>query len=160
MQINWKRFVLNLLPVKLRTGTVFGLIEALLSGIVELYNKLLNYNDGPHGVSYKLKHTSQVWSIEAVLNDEFDPSLRRIRINDAGGAQITPLQRDSDLDPVVLGSDTAGSPLILQPDSGYTGGSYDFVVKLPYTYAQSTIYRVRGLVDYYKLAGKRYDINP
>jgi len=155
MLINWKRFVVSLLPVKLRTGSVYGLISAMVSGVVHIYNTLLSYNSN---VTYKLAHTSQVWSIEDALNDTFDPQLRRIYIADAGGNVIIPLQRDSDLDPYILGSDTEGTIMILQPDSGYTGGDYDFIVMLPYAFAQADIYRLKSIVDYYKLAGKRYDI--
>jgi hypothetical protein len=132
-------------------------LSVLLSEIQNLHAKFIDFSDD---ITYKLNHNSQVCYLESALNDEFDPSLRRIYIADAGGELIQPLQRDTDLTPVVLGSDTAGSPLTLQPDSGYTGGSYDFIVKLPYVFDQATIYRLRSLVNYYKLAGKRYDINP
>ena len=154
--VDFDTVVTWLLPKTLRQYVIVNYLNALLSPFKQLYNDFTKARD-EH--LYKLNHNSQVCYLESALNDTFDPELRRIYIADAGGNVITPLQRDSDATPVVIGSDTAGDALILQPDSGYTGGSYDFIVVLPYTFAQSTIYRLRSLVDYYKLAGKRYDIN-
>ncbi len=154
MQINWNRLIVLLLPVRLRTGTIYAFLSSLVAPIVTLYNNLLAYNAT---TSYKLRHTSQVWSIEKVLNDEFDPVERRIRIFDAGGNSIIPLYPDADLRPVSLNDDLT-SCLILQADSGYDSGAFDFVVRLPYRYADSQVYHIKSLINYYKLAGKRYDI--
>ena len=154
MQINWKRLIVNLLPVRLRTGSIFGWLYALYNGIVDIYNRLLTYDTD---VKYKLFHTSQVWAIEKVLNDAFDPVERRIYIADAGGNVIQPLYPDADLRPVLLDDDATGA-LVLQPDSGYTGGDFDFIVRLPYEYSTAQIYRVKALINFYKLVGKRYDI--
>ena len=155
MLINWKRFVVSLLPVKLRTGSVYSLISAMVSGVVHIYNTLLSYNSN---VTYKLAHTSQVWSIEDALNDRFDPQLRRIYIQDAGGEVVTLIHRRSDEEPVMIQPRTDPA-LLIHNRSAYDGGNFDFIVKTPYTYSQGDIYAMRALVDYYKLAGKRYDIN-
>lgn len=154
--VNWSRVIRDLVPPRMYKKGIVGWLSVLLSSTQDLHARFVDYAED---VDYKLNHNSQVCYLEAALNDTFDPEMRRIYIEDAGGNVITPLQRDSDLSPVVLGSDTEGSALVLQPDSGYTGGSYDFIVVLPYAFAQSTIYRLRSLIDYYKLAGKRYDIN-
>ena len=155
MLINWKRFVVSLLPIKLRTGSVYGLISAMVSGLVHSYNTLLSYNNN---VTYKLAHTSQVWSIEDALNDRFDPQLRRIYIQDAGGEVVTLIHRRTDEEPVIIQPRTDPA-LLIHNRSAYDGGNFDFIVKTPYTYSQGDIYAMRALVDYYKLAGKRYDIN-
>jgi len=154
MQINWNRLIVLLLPVRLRTATLHGYISSLIAPLVSLYNSLLSYNAI---TTYKLRHTSQVWSIEKVLNDEFDPVERRVRIFDAGGNSIVPLYPDADLRSVSLDDDLTGC-LILQADSGYDNGDFDFVVRLPYRYADSQVYHMKSLVNFYKLAGKRYDI--
>lgn len=135
--------------------TIVAWLSVLIGPIQALHARFVEYaND----IDYKLNHNGQVCYLEAALNDSFDPVMRRIYIADAGGNAIVPLQRDGDSEPVLLGSDSGGSALVLQPDSGYTGGSFDFLVVIPYTFSQSQTYRLRSLVDYYKLAGKRFDI--
>lgn len=154
MLINWNRLALILLPLRYRTGTVYGLFKSMIAGIVTAYNTLVDYDVK---VKYKLAHTSQVWSIEAVLNDRFDVVLRRIKIVDAGGFDVTCLFPDGDVRPVILNSDTS-EPFLIHPDSSYFASSYDFIVVLPYFFPEADIYELRALVNFYKLAGKRYDI--
>lgn len=154
MQINWDRFVAILLPMEMRTASIFLLVRSMIAGLIGLYNSFIIYTTG---VRYKLAHTSQVWSIKKVLNDEFDPIERRIYIVDAGGNSIIPLYPDADLRAVSLDDDFIGC-LVLQADSGYDNGDFDFVVRLPYRYADSQLYHMQSLINYYKLAGKRYDI--
>lgn len=154
MQIDWNRFALLLLPLRLRTGTVYGLIKSMVAGVVNAYNALINYNAD---VKYKLAHTSQVWSIEAVLNDRFDLVQRRIKLVDAGGFDVTCLFPDGDIRPVILNSDSS-APFMIHQDSSYFASSYDFIVVLPYAFPEADIYELRALVNYYKLAGKRFDI--
>jgi hypothetical protein len=108
-------------------------------------------------VFYKLSHNGQVCYLVGALNDSFDPVERRIFITDAGGNDIVPIYPDSDLNVVVLNTDTDVS-MSLQTDSGYTGGNYDFKVNLPYRYTDATTYQIKSLIDFYKLAGKRYDL--
>lgn len=154
MQINFRRFIVNMLPVKLRTISLYALIYSLFNGIVDIYNRLTAYSDT---ISYKLKHTSQVWSIQKVLNDEFDPSARRIRVTDSGDAEVILLNMDADQMPVLLDSD-GYDPILLHADSNYFASGFDFIVDVPFTIDQGQIYRLRTLVDYYRLAGKRYDV--
>ena len=157
MLIDWNRFVLLLLPLRLRVATVFGFIRACLAPVATLHNDLSTYWDGSNGVKYKLKHNYQVWSIEKVLNDEFDPVERRIYTLDTEGYEALFLQRDEDLEPVMLDTDTY-STLLVHRDSNYTGSGFDAIVVLPYHYPASSVYRMRALIDYYRLAGVRYDI--
>ena len=155
MSINWSRFVAWLLPVKMRTGSIHGFIHAFVSGLFDVYMRHSQYDNT---IRYRMSHTSQVWSIEKVLNDDFDPILRRIYIDDAGGSVIIPLNPDLDLVPVVLNDDALPPSHVLQADSGYDGGQFDFVVVLPYQFSDGDFYKVKSLVNFYKLAGKRYDI--
>jgi hypothetical protein len=152
--INWGQFLNDYLPVRLRTAEVKVLFESFMQSVNWLYTQFVNYRTT---VSYKLAHTSQVWSIEAVLNDEFDTIERRIYLLDSGGDNALMLQLDSDQMPVNLDTDTY-SNLLVHTDSSYFYSAYDFIIVLPYTFLQSDVYRLKALTDAYKLAGKRYDI--
>lgn len=154
--INWTTFVAWLWPPVIRTSFWVQWCKALIAPVITIYTQFITYRTEN---LYRLAHTSQVWSIEKVLNDKFDPLERRIYISDAGGDDVTLLYPDSDIEPMMLDDDAAGTTLVSN-DSGYEGGSYDFVVVAPYLYTDADKYRMRAWIDYFKLAGKRYDIIP
>jgi len=153
--VDWNNVIRGVCPPRLYKKTIVAWLSVIIGQIQYLHSLFLSY---ANKVSYQLSHSSQVCYLEGALNDSFDPSQRRIYIKDAGGSVIVPLQRDTDLEPVLLNSDSTDEALILQGDSGYTGGEYDFIVVIPYQYTDAEIYRMRSLIDFYKLAGKRYDI--
>ncbi len=151
--INFNNVVVWLIPKVLRTSFNVAWLKALVVPVVTVYNQLLTFKDE---VLYKLSHNGQVCHLQGALNDTFDISLRRIYISDAGGDVVTLIHRDTDEKVLVLQDDTA--PFTIHNDSAYFGGSYDFIVNIPYQFSEADMYRLRALVDYYKLAGKRYDV--
>lgn len=156
--INWGQFLSDHLPVRLRTAEVKAFFESFMASVNWLYTQFVNYRSlSRTSVDYKLAHTSQVWSIEAVLNDEFDPVERRIYIMDTDDYEAIFLQPDDDQLPVYIDTDVF-SDLLIYPDSSYSESGFDFLVVLPYAFAESDIYQLKALVNYYKLAGVRYDI--
>lgn len=152
MNINWNKFATLLLPIGLRTRTLTEFIRSALTGLVPAYNKFIDYEND---VKYRMKHTSQVWSIEAVLNDTFDPVERRIYIKSTEDTEFTALFPDEEERPVVLQPDTV-SVWKIHPDDGYNAGEYSFVVVFPGVVSQGTIDRASTIIDYYKLAGNFY----
>lgn len=153
--VDWSNVLRGACPPRLFKKTIVAWLSVLIGPVQMLHARFMDYTVD---INYKLTHSGQVCYLEGALNDEFDPVLRRLYVADAGGSVIVPLQRDSDNDPVVLGPDSGGPYIMLQPDSGYSGGNFDFIVVIPYAFSQADRYRLRSLVDYYKLAGKRYDI--
>jgi len=152
--VDFNTVVVWLVPKVLRTGFNVNWLKALVSPIVTVYNRFTTYRTNN---LYKLGHNGQVCYLEGALNDSFDPSLRRIFISDAGGDVISLIHRDSDVNALVLHDDSPGT-FIMHNDSAYFGGSYDFIVNIPYLFSQADLYRLHALVNYYKLAGKRYDV--
>ncbi len=156
MEINWNKFIVLLLPIKKRTATIFSFIRAMLAPIVFLYNQI---KKDEAEVNYELAHTSQVWSIEAVLNDAFDVDERRIYTSDSGGHEVIALFPDDDWKEIVLQpDDQAEAVIVLHPDSSYDGGEYDAIVHVPFTLTEGQTYRMKALINKYKLIGIRYDI--
>ncbi|MBS2100718.1 hypothetical protein [Carboxylicivirga linearis] len=152
--IDFNNVVIWLIPKVLRKAFNIAWLKALVTPIISLYNQFTSYKAD---ILYKLDHNGQVCYLEGALNDAFDTDERRIYISDAGGDTITLIHRDSDNDPLVLDADDY-SAFIMHNDSAYFGGSYDFIVNIPYQFSDASLYRLRALVDYYKLAGKRYDV--
>lgn len=153
-EVNWATVVNWLMPPVLRTAFNLNFLTALLSPFQALYNQFKIYRDDN---IYTLNHNSQVCYLEGALNDAFDIDQRRIRIDDAGGENVTLLNLDADEQPLMIDDDGTGY-FITHNDSAYNGGSWDFIVVIPYVMSSSELYRLKALVNYYKLAGKRYDV--
>lgn len=152
--IDWNKVVAWLWPPLLRNSWWVNFCRALISPIVTNYNTFIVFRNNN---IYTLNHTSQVFSIESALNDRFDPVDRRIYLMDTDNYDAIYLQPDDDQLPVYLDTDSY-SDLLLHPDSSYSSSGFDFVVILPYAFTSSDIYQLKALVNYYKLAGVRYDI--
>lgn len=152
--LDFNKVVVWLLPRMVRTVFNVAWLKALVQPVVTLYNTFLTYRND---TQYKLNHNGQVCYLEAALNDTFDTAERRIYLTDAGGDVITLINRDTDGDPLIINDDPNGG-IIIHNDSAYFGGSYDFIVNIPYQFSEADIYQLRALVNYYKLAGKRYDV--
>lgn len=158
--INWYLLINWLLPVRLRTSTVFAWLMALLTPVRQtLYGRFKNFE---RKAWYQLKYqTGQVAYLEFVLNEAFDPVLKRIRIAPgtlaanylyiflAWEAQDLSIFRDVENEPVFLYSD-------MEYGLG-AAGSVDFVIKVPYNLPTEEL-TLRALADRYKRDGKSYSI--
>jgi len=152
--INFNSVVTWLLPRRIRTVFNVAWLKALVSPITDVYNDFQDYRNE---VNYKLEHNSQVCYMEAALNDAFDTVDRRIYLSESGGETVTLINRDSDGGALIINDDDNGG-IIIHNDSAYFGGSYDFIVNIPYQFTEEELYRLKALVKYYKLPGLRFDV--
>lgn len=153
MQINFKKLVSMLVPQKLRMALV-PYLEAIVFQIHVLYVTFLGK---VQSYLYRMNHNGQVWSLVKLLNDRFDITAS-IYIIDAEkgiknyifkGSENMVTWIDTEL--YVIGTESMEY-------------SYDFIIVVPHT---NLIWQSRALmnqfvtvVNYYKLAGKRYRIQP
>lgn len=100
---------------------------------------------------YNLTHNSQVCYLRKALNDEFDPQLRRIKIEDGTRNIRRYIYQRNVNRPLYLGR------MFLYLRGNYIDGSVDFVVVLPRGLEYDK-YKLEALVNFYKLAGKRWTI--
>lgn len=100
---------------------------------------------------YRLTHNGQVCYLRKALNDAFDPSLRRIRITDGNRYNRQYIYTNVEQQPSFLGT------IFLRQVGDYADTGADFRVVVPQGFDLiNNIYQLRGLIDFYKLAGKRY----
>lgn len=100
---------------------------------------------------YKLNHNGQICYLRKALNDAFDPSLRRILITDGNRHERQYIYTNGEQQPKYLGS------TYLRQVGDYADTGADFRVVVPQGFdLANNIYQFRALVDFYKLAGKRY----
>ncbi|MBB6499108.1 hypothetical protein [Pedobacter cryoconitis] len=149
-KIDFKKLAVLLLPTFLRKNLITGYIQALVTPISMLYQ--LWYIKREDNL-YKLDHNGQVCYLRKVLNDLFDAELRRIFIDDGNRFKRTYLYTMAENQPHYLGS------LYLQPSTSFADTGTDFKVMIPSELnTQTNHYQLIALVDFYKLASKRYTI--
>ncbi len=156
--VNVKRLALLTLPSWLRRPLVGALIYAGVSPLGRLLWDLRAYRSVTR---YRLRHNGQVGKLRGVLNDEFDPELRRIDIEECdsmGSREAASMCRREVGRWVMVPRRGAGAVIIHR--EGFSGTSgYDFWVTVPEAlHASLNEDRLRTIVDMYKLASKRYAI--
>lgn len=157
--VNMKRLALLTLPTWLRRPLAGALIYAGVTPLGRLLQDLRAYRNA---TQYRLSHNGQVCKLRGALNDEFDPELRRIEIEDRDSMESreasTTWQREAGRWVMVPQRGTGAVSIHREGFSGTSG--YDFWVMVPEELRESeTETRLRAIVNMYKLASKRYAIN-
>lgn len=146
--LNWKILALSLLPPYLRGRTVQSWVLLFVSAIESIHYDWLQYRKGN---IYNLAHNSQKCYLRGALNDRFDNELRRIRIDDGNAFKRQYIYTDAEQKTRFLGT------MFLYDDSDYADTGVDFIVVVPAD-LQYSVYEMKALVDFYRLASKRYKI--
>lgn len=158
-RVGMRRLALMTLPTWLRRPLAAAVIYAGVMPLARLLHDLRTYRGQTR---YRLGHNGQVCRLRGLLNDEFDPVLRRIRVEDGDG----PGSRDTALvwrretgRPVMVPGRGRGAAVIHREGFGGTGG-YDFWLAIPRELAGTEEeQRLRAVTDIYKLASRRYAVN-
>lgn len=158
-EVDFNRLAVLLLPTRLRQSKMIAWVKVLVSPIVSLH---YNFRQKRNEDLYKLAHNGQVCYLRKALNDKFDPIERRIKITD--GSRFTPqyIYTEAEQKPKYLGT------MYLRDNSVYADTGVDFMVLLPFdvwnnqkteiAIGEYRFYDVEALVDFYRLASKRYKI--
>lgn len=175
--ISYKRLVVLLLPTFLRQSLVFILLASLTRPIVKLYD---TFKVARQQNIDRINQTGQVCYLRGMLNNTFDPTLRRIRIDDGNVADWQILYKEETFNDVDHGqplyvksasnivTDVLGNKLLLLGNDGVVmvvkrgdvgAIGFDFFVKIPTALRGiADENQIKALVNYYKLASKRYEI--
>lgn len=178
-EIDFKKLIVLLLPTFLRKPVLFSLLKALIRPVVILYD---DFKTQRTKNLYRANHNGQVCYLRKMLNDYFDNDLRRMSIAEGnaddwtfiykhetfneteGGVPLWMSRADSAIpgsygnSTLVFDSDNIGIKLISK--QGYVGSSgLDFLIRVPASLRGiADESRMISLVNYYKLASKRYTI--
>ena len=146
--LNIDKLLVLLTPTFLRKPKLVAWLRTLAMPL----NKLLDdFKVHRERDLYNLTHNSQVCYLRKALNDEFDPQLKRIKIED-GMRNIRRYIYQRNINrPLYLGR------MFLYLRGNYIDGGVDFVVVLPRGLEYDK-YKLEALVNFYKLAGKRWTI--
>ncbi|MDB0600683.1 hypothetical protein PL373_05900 [Tenacibaculum maritimum] len=157
--INYNRLVGILTPVVLRKPKMMSWLQVLVSPITSLHYKFQMKRKLD---LYKLEHNGQVCYLRKVLNDAFDASERRIQITDGNRFIPQYIYTEGEEKPTYLGE------MYLRDESVYQDTGVDFIVLLPLgiwnahktqiRIGEYRFYDIESVIDFYRLASKRYKI--
>ncbi len=150
-KVDYKKLVIKELPPDLRQSKSIAYLLALTSPIKTLYDQWLQKRDFDW---YRLNHNGQRCKLRKVLNDNLDPSLRRIYIDDGTAFPREYIYTIAENKPKFLGT------FYIKSENEYQNTGVDFIVYVPQGIIDTAIYQLKYLLKYYKLAGKRYMIQP
>lgn len=156
--IDYDVLVEQSIPTKLRNTLMKAWLKCLVQPVRWLYAK---FQTNRTANLYDMAHNGQVCKLEAVLNDTFDPTLRRIYIGD--GPWIDPVF-------IYLRTELKDEYLALPaelPVIDYDAPMYLYTVaETSVEYVQFIVYypvaltfdveRMKALINKYRLAGKKY----
>ena len=146
--VHWKKLAVLLTPTFLRSELMKSWIELLMEGINDIHYQWLQFRKSN---IYILAHNSQVCYLRGALNDRFDNEQRRIQIIDGNKYQRKYIYTDEEQKPKFLGI------IYIHGDEDYSDTGVDFIVEVPNDIIFN-INEMKGLIDFYKLASKRYKI--
>lgn len=148
---DFKRLITQLLPMSLRRLVAVLFFAALLSPLGWLIKQIL----------YKMQHNCQVIYLEKLLNESF--AITAYNPDDHEGTKVIKIGPGEIPEEVYIWLQTEpADPLWLgevfllsqaEADAQYC----DFTVLIPMSF-QAQEYKLQSLLEYYKLAGKKYKI--
>lgn len=156
LNVDFRKLSVLLTPIFWRKRAFVEYIYCFIEPIKVLNDEFKKFRTNS---IYKIVHNGQVMILEKVLNDAFDQELRRIYITDS--VQNDPLYLYSipENKPVYLGTQ------YLYDFSSFENTNYEFIVNFPIAIKPVNPFdllnfenRIKALVNYYKLASKRYII--
>lgn len=155
--INWDLLVKRMLPTSKRSTWHLEWLDSVLNGVIVLYNDFQTFKSS---TLTELSYNSQKLLFEKALNDNFDATEKRIYIDNSADDL-----EDSFCYAISEGEEDAYCyKLTEEPFSGrYTYRIFEYVNPLDFTVfvplaLTSLTENIKALVNFYKLAGKRYII--
>jgi len=148
-KVDFDKLILLLLPTFLRKPVLFGYIKALIAPIASLHYKWSKMRED---TLKKLSYNSQRCYLRGVLNDRYDPVLRRITLERTGNKEQDYIYTPAENMPIYLGV------MWLEQDFNYAGSTVDFLVNVPRDIMNAKINEIVATLEFYVLAGKQYQI--
>ena len=159
---DWSKFIISNLPFEERKPKTIKWLNVILKPIARLHIEFLAFRNQ---ALYKVNHNSQICYLQAVLNDIFDNTQRRIIIRNAILREPLWFYEPEENKPVLFYEEIDGKPVYFREESEFIGDGADFLVLVPIdlkpTNTQEEIaflIRMRAQLDYYKLFVKNYKI--
>lgn len=146
----------------LRDASVIALMYSYIKPVSVLFD---DFTAKRADIDRKLKHNSQQLSFAAVLNDLFDPTIRRITVatNDDVTVSVY-IYNDSEeielaQETVIYNDTELGDGPVIYNDNENSNVA-DIIIHVPSAVIATQLTRIVAEVNRYRLAGKTFLINP
>lgn len=147
----------------LRTVDQIAWLYCLCHPLTELYDLFKLFRSD---AIYKLDHNCQICYLVAVLNDSFDPELRRIRLENIQVVEPLNFYEPVENEDIYFYEDVPeDAPVYFYGDDDGISTGADFTVMVPADLQPGTpealnafLIKMKGEIDYYKLYCKAYQI--
>lgn len=153
--VNFSRLIRWGVPTRLRKPKHLAWLRTLMSPLIRVYGFFRINRDRN---LYRLRHGHSVAHLRALINDRYDPAMRRITVTDAPlDYQPTMVYKTIENQPVYLYQPAENSPKFLWTDEEVNFGGIDFVVNVPVSlvYDQQ---EMRAFINENKMPGLGYVI--
>lgn len=149
-------YVKQAIPFFYRTVRNEQWVQALLAPLQELND---SFYQTTLETKYEASFTGQVIYLEHLLNDSFDPTLRRIYIDDGSDLILPPFVFNKIEDePLYIYNKIEGQPFYIYNQIEYSSVD-DFIVFVPVALLTGSVeILIDRLVRKYKLAAKKFSI--
>lgn len=159
--IDFDIFAIQLLPTFLRKEKLIAFLIVLISPIKQLFSDFIIFKASQEN---KIIYTSQIIYFEKILNDTYDNVNRGIKIEDCDIIPYTYLNNIAEQKSTYLYNKSENLTNIYLYNKSEHNSLYDFTVRVHISVYNQLIADNRldcfiGLIEFYKLAGKRYIIN-
>lgn len=152
--INFNKLALWLVNKANRKDRFLLLVKAILYPLINVHNSFSFYRKAK---IYQLTITGQVCYLERLLNDKYDFTLRRIRIDDAVWHLPWFVYREPEEKPQFLYTESEGKTRYVYTEGEAGEVKDDFVVLVPLDIF-FILDEMRSVIDSYRLAGTKYTI--
>ena len=155
---NLKYLIFTSLPIAIRglatNSQLLELFYILCKPILDLYSK---FKDFKGNVPCKMEYNAQYPCLQRLLNDNFDTTLRRIKVYDALHAGTTLIYPDGTKNGTPNNQNCTLTTFLVYPDCNQNAG---FTVELPNSIYndQKIKNQIISLVNIYKFAGTHYKV--
>lgn len=151
--VNWYRLVNMLVLPAVKKPMVLAFINSGIAPIRTNYDTFLTFKKD---AEYRINHNGQVCFLQKLLNDKFDNSLRRIKVQNVPPKQRLWFYNTEDSKPIFFYNQSDNHPVFIYNSNDYYN-QFDFEVLIP---ESLNGYRNQMLaqINYYKLESKNYQI--
>ena len=147
-----RKLAVQILPTFLRGSVMQAYVRALVKPIDDIHYQFIQKRKEN---LYILAHNGQKCYLRAALNDKFDTTARRITIDDGQLYDAEYIYTDAEINEQPALADYL--PLVLYQNADLADTAVDFYVRVPADLIYNK-YEMEYLIDFYKLASKRYKI--
>jgi hypothetical protein len=154
--VNFVKLIIQRIPKDLQIDEFINWVNRLCDTMVFIYNLVIAYRNT---TLYNLSITSQVFSLEKMLNDRYDNALRRIYIDDGilVSRSFEYLEAEGRTFFVYTEAENHLPHEYDYLEGELFGLHFNFIVHVPGAITFN-IDEMKGLLDTNKLAGKTYSI--